>query len=64
MLFSTGSNIGQTLQSIIIEKQYNQINKLWWNKEKGSQLLQFSLNLLESLQVFLSRYEGVQDVWL
>ena len=26
------------MQYIIIEKQYNQINTLWWNREKGSRL--------------------------
>ena len=26
------------LHCIIIEKHFNQINTLWWNKEKGSRL--------------------------
>ena len=26
------------LHYIIIEKHFNQINTLWWNKEKGSRL--------------------------
>ena len=37
-IFALDSANVELLQTIIVEKQYNQINVLWWNGEKGSRL--------------------------